>query len=266
MILVCGDAMDDEYWFGDVSRISPEAPVPVVKILRKEYRPGAAANVAKNCEAMGAQVSTATINVATKVRIIGKQQQVVRIDFDRTPSEDEVQEMHRDFFERLPAATIVIFSDYGKGSLVRVAELIRFAKAAGKTILVDPKGHDYTKYKGADLIKPNQEEMKTMVGGWSNDEQLAAKASLIDMTLLVTRGAEGMTLFKDGSSYHYHALAKEVYDVSGAGDTTIAALAVALERGIPLEDAVPYANKAAGLVVGRFGTTVATEEEVFGLG
>ena len=268
MILVCGDAMTDSYWSGDVSRISPEAPVPVVSVLRQEERPGAADNVAANCISLGAEVKVVTCNTARKIRLVARNQQVARIDFDRTATNGDTEELEYRFFKHLPLCEIVIFSDYGKGSLRNIQRLIEAARRAGKTTLVDPKGHDYTRYCGASLVKPNTHELKEMVGGWRDADQLSDKASkLIRETgierILLTQASEGMTLFDKDGSFHFPALAKEVYDVTGAGDTAIATLAVSLSMGHSWSKAVHYANKAAGIAVGHFGTYVAKKEEVF---
>ena len=261
MILVCGDAMLDRYWFGDVARISPEAPVPVVRMRREEERPGAAANVARNIEAMGGacRAMYGDGERIVKLRVIGRSQQMVRVDFDhpQQPITD------------IPKAEIVVFSDYGKGSLANIQDLIKQAKSSGAIVLVDPKGYDYERYAGADVVKPNLDEMKAMVGGWKDEADLERKAQKLREqagigAILLTRAAEGMTLYTESGAIDIPSVAKEVYDVSGAGDTAIAALAVALSRGCELHEAAGYANKAAGIAVGRFGTSVATREEVFG--
>lgn len=274
-IMVAGDAMLDRYWFGDVSRISPEAPVPVVRMIREEERPGAAANVARNIEAMGGECVRVfgSGSPIEKLRLIARNQQVARVDFDHV----------QDPITSLPGVEdckVVVFSDYGKGSLSQIQRLIQTAKAAGAIVLVDPKGHEYEKYRGADVIKPNLNEMKELVGGWSNDEQLSAKAQRLRAeagigAILLTKAADGMSLYYGamGGEWqvemvdcveHIPAVAQEVYDVSGAGDTAIAALAVALSRGHSLVSSAGFANRAAGIVVGRFGTAVATASEVFG--
>lgn len=263
-VLVCGDAMVDRYWFGDVSRISPEAPVPVLKVLRVEEREGAAANVARNVRSMGAQCQTTFSPTGTqvmKIRAIGKNQQMLRIDFDH-PQEPIAEDI--DF----SGYRIVIFSDYGKGALQNIQTLILRAKIAGLTVLVDPKGYDYELYRYADVVKPNLDELRVMVGGWKDEADLSRKAHAIRSkaeikALLVTRAAEGMTLYTDAGETRIPSVAREVFDVTGAGDTAIAALAVALLRGNDLERAARYANKAAGIVVGRFGTSTVSEEEVF---
>lgn len=266
-ILVAGDAMVDRYWFGDVRRISPEAPVPVFAHSHEEERPGAAANVARNCEAMGAEVSTCfspSLERVVKIRLIARSQQMTRVDFD-SPQEPVREE---EFASLLPGADLVIFSDYGKGALENVAGLICAAKDAGKTVLVDPKGYDYARYRNADVVKPNLDEMRELVGGWASESDLEDKARQLRRdagigAILLTRAAEGMTLYDSIGTFSVAAEEREVYDVSGAGDTAIAALAVSLGRGMSLRQAVMVANRAAGIVVERFGTAVATEREVF---
>lgn len=294
-ILVCGDAMLDLYWFGDVSRISPEAPVPVVKMVRTEERPGAAANVARNCRAMGAEVTLISIVgdderghtleallareairfipcraivTTQKLRVIGRSQQVVRIDIDPEVVESALEQLHGAFEDEVHTHDIVVFSDYGKGALGGIADLIAIAKGAGKTVLVDPKGYDYERYRAADVVKPNLEEMRELVGGWRTEWELEQKARKLRIeagigAVLLTRAADGMTIYTKDRTASIPTEAREVFDVSGAGDTAIAALACALGRGFSLEAATRYANKAAGVVVGRFGTSIATEDEVF---
>jgi D-glycero-beta-D-manno-heptose-7-phosphate kinase len=263
--MVLGDAMIDEYWTGDVSRISPEAPVPVISVKHTERREGAAANVAANVRAMGARCVTAYSSSempVLKIRLIGRQQQMVRADFDH-------KQKPIDKTVRFEPGSVVIFSDYGKGALEHIQCLILRAKIAGCTVLVDPKGYDYERYRYADVVKPNLDELRVMVGGWKGEADLTVKAQGLRRkadirSLLLTRAADGMTLYTDGGSHHIPAVAKEVYDVTGAGDTAIAALAVALSRGHDLLASAHFATKAAGIVVGKFGTAVATEEEVFG--
>jgi rfaE bifunctional protein kinase chain/domain len=268
-ILVCGDAMVDEYWYGEVKRISPEAPVPVVRVTRKEDRFGAADNVAANCHAMGARVFPATAYTSRKIRVVGQNQQVVRVDFDDFLTEEGISKLEASFREYLPQCPIVIFSDYGKGSLRSIRSLISEAKTAGAIVLVDPKGHDYRKYRGADLIKPNVFEMREVCGGWSSEDELAHKAEQLRKdagisAILVTRAAEGMSLFDAAGASHFPAVAREVYDVTGAGDTAIAAYACALSRGFGPKMAIGYANKASGIAVAHFGTAVVNGKEVFG--
>lgn len=267
-ILVCGDAMIDEYWYGEVTRISPEAPVPCVKILHTETRLGAADNVAANVRAMGGDAFTATCYTAKKIRIVGRSQQITRADFDSVATPEEVKLVEEEFRAFLPLCSIVIFSDYGRGSLIHIKELIAEARDAGKIALVDPKGHDYYKYARASIVKPNVTELQEVVGGWRDEDQLHDKVSkLLRETgieaILLTRASEGMSLFNEAGAYHYPSVAREVYDVTGAGDTAIAAFAVTLSRGDDFHAATQYATKAAGIVVGKFGTAVATKEEVF---
>ncbi len=295
-LLVVGDVMLDRYWFGDVSRISPEAPVPVVKVERSEERPGGAANVARNAAALGAQVSLlalvgndepganlkrlmasggidaslhvdAAISTTVKLRVIGRQQQLLRIDFETTPSHEVLRAKLSEFEQRLPGFDAVLFSDYGKGGLTHIGEMIAMARAAGKIVLVDPKGDDYSIYAGATVITPNRSEMRQVVGRWKNDEELETKALALRQqlelqALLVTRSEEGMSLFHAGGTIHEKAVAREVYDVSGAGDTVIATLAVMLARGAAWAEAIHIANIAAGIVVGKLGTAVCTRSEL----
>jgi rfaE bifunctional protein kinase chain/domain len=236
----------------------------VLSVKRTERREGAAANVAANVRAMGGRCVTdygdSDLKVL-KIRLIGRHQQMLRADFDNP--QEPVSKLFR-----FDPEGIVIFSDYGKGALTHVQCLILRAKLAGCTVLVDPKGYDYERYRYADVVKPNLNEMRVMVGGWKDEADLATKTQALRRkadirALLLTRADEGMTLFTDSGSFHLGSDAREVYDVTGAGDTAIAALAVALARGHTLHEAAKYANKAAGIVVGKFGTAVATEEEVF---
>ncbi|PKO84156.1 MAG: D-glycero-beta-D-manno-heptose-7-phosphate kinase [Betaproteobacteria bacterium HGW-Betaproteobacteria-11] len=295
-ILVVGDVMLDRYWFGEVSRISPEAPVPVVKIEKSEERPGGAANVARNCAALGAQAILLSVvgtdeagkilarlmndagiesslhedpglNTTVKLRVIGRQQQLLRIDFENWPDHEVLQTKLHEFARRLTECDVVILSDYGKGGLAHIAEMIRLAREAGKPVLVDPKGDDYTRYAGATLLTPNRAELREVVGRWQDDAELEHKAqdlrtSLGLDALLVTRSEEGMTLFSTAGRCHEPAVAREVYDVSGAGDTVIATLAVMLGSGLPLEAALRLANRAAGIVVGKLGTATCSLDEL----
>ena len=295
-LLVVGDVMLDRYWFGDVSRISPEAPVPVVKVERSEERPGGAANVARNAAALGAKVSLLAlvgkdepgeslrrlveeggidaslhvddaISTIVKLRVIGRQQQLLRIDFENPPSHEVLLAKLSEFEQRLPEFDAVLFSDYGKGGLTHIREMIRLARDAGKIVLVDPKGDDYSIYAGATVITPNRSEMRQVVGRWKDDAELEQKAvalreKLSLQALLVTRSEEGMSLFHDDGTIHEKAVAREVYDVSGAGDTVIATLAVMLARGAGWGEAIHVANIAAGIVVGKLGTAVCTRAEL----
>lgn len=295
-ILVVGDVMLDRYWFGEVSRISPEAPVPVVKVERTEERCGGAANVAMNCAALGAQVvllsvvgadeagqslaclmaesnidaslhKDAKLNTTVKLRVLGRQQQLLRIDFENAPDHEVLLAKLVEFESRLHESDVVILSDYGKGGLRHIAEMIRLARCAGKLVLVDPKGEDYERYTGATLLTPNRSELRQVVGKWKDANELAVKAQALRNTLqldalLVTRSEEGMTLYSADGVDHEKAQAREVYDVSGAGDTVIATLAVMLAAGKDMGDAMRLANKAAGIVVGKLGTASVTLNEI----
>ncbi|TFW18915.1 D-glycero-beta-D-manno-heptose-7-phosphate kinase [Massilia arenosa] len=296
-ILVVGDVMLDRYWFGDVSRISPEAPVPVVRIEKREARLGGAANVARNAAALGAhcgllgvvgadeagdevnrllsESSIASylkrdeaISTIIKLRVIGRQQQMVRIDFEEPPSETTLRDKLAQFNALLPDYDVIIFSDYNKGSLVNVAQMVQAARAAGKTVMVDPKGDDFSPYAGATIITPNKSELKRIVGSWKTEEQLAEKAQSLReelglQALLLTRSEEGMSLFTADEVLHVHADAREVFDVSGAGDTVIATMACMLGAGAPMADALAMANRAGGIVVGKLGTATVTRDELF---
>lgn len=295
-ILVVGDIMLDRYWFGDVNRISPEAPVPVVRVSRTEERLGGAANVARNAAALGARMSLLSVvgrdeageslrrlmaeggieaslheddafDTIVKLRVISRQQQLLRIDFETTPSHEVLAAKLAEFAERVTDCDVVILSDYGKGGLVHIGEMIRFARAAGKPVLVDPKGDDFSKYAGATVITPNRAELRQVVGSWASEEALVAKSQKLREelgieALLVTRSEEGMTLFTADNVVTHKAQVREVFDVSGAGDTVIATLAVMLANGLDWVEASRIANIAAGIVVGKLGTAVVTQDEL----
>ena len=297
-ILVVGDVMLDRYWFGDVSRISPEAPVPVVRIEKREARLGGAANVARNAAALGAHAGLLgvvgadeagaeveqllqgggihsylrrdpAISTIIKLRVIGRQQQMVRIDFEEAPTDTVLRDKLEQFKALLPDYDVIVLSDYAKGSLVNVADMIATARAAGKVVMVDPKGEDFTRYSGATVLTPNKSEFKRIVGSWNSEEQLTAKAQQLRTelkldALLLTRSEEGMTLYTDGAQFHMPANAREVFDVSGAGDTVIATMAAMLGAGVGWQEAVQTANRAGGIVVGKLGTATVTREELFG--
>jgi rfaE bifunctional protein kinase chain/domain len=297
-VLVVGDVMLDRYWFGDVSRISPEAPVPVVHITRNEDRVGGAGNVARNAAALGAQVTLLSVvgrdeagqalrtlldaepfvvqlhedpafSTITKLRVIGRQQQLLRVDFETQPGHEVLAAKLEAYVQLLDGCDVVILSDYGKGGLTHVTRMIELARAAGKPILVDPKGDDWTRYAGATLVTPNRSEFREVAGSWKTEAELADKAAAVRQSfqldaLLVTRSEEGMSLFDAAGAHHEATRAQEVFDVSGAGDTVIAAFAVALAAGAGGVEAMRLANRAAGIVVGKFGTAVATADEVFG--
>jgi rfaE bifunctional protein kinase chain/domain len=297
-ILVVGDVMLDRYWFGDVSRISPEAPVPVVRIEKREERLGGAANVARNVASLGAHCGLLgvvgadeagaqveqllgesrihsylkrdeAISTIIKLRVIGRQQQLLRIDFEDAPSDTVLRDKLTQFNSVLADYDVIILSDYNKGSLVNVAEMIRAARAAGKVVMVDPKGDDFSPYAGASILTPNKSELKRIVGSWNSEQQLTDKAQGLRQqlgldALLLTRSEEGMSLYSATEVLHMHAAAREVFDVSGAGDTVIATMAAMLASGMTMADALITANRAGGIVVGKLGTATVTREELFG--
>jgi rfaE bifunctional protein kinase chain/domain len=297
-VLVVGDVMLDRYWYGAVDRISPEAPVPIVRITREEERSGGAANVAFNVAILGAQASLLTVvgddeasrkleamlaktgirthfgrdadlKTTVKLRIIGRQQQLLRLDFENTPKNELLASQTAAFENLLPSHDAVLFSDYGKGGLAHVGDMIAHARAQGKPILIDPKGTDYSRYQNANVITPNRAELQQVVGEWTTEEDLTAKAQQLREQLhldavLLTRSEEGMTLFDAQGQLHVSAQAREVFDVTGAGDTVIATLATLVGAGLSLRQALPWANRAGGLVVGKFGTATVTYEELFG--
>ena len=207
------------------------------------------------------------VTTTVKLRVIGRQQQLLRIDFETTPSHEALRAKLSEFERRLPDCDAVVFSDYGKGGLTHIGEMIRLARAAGKIVLVDPKGDDYACYAGATIITPNRSEMREVVGRWKDEADLEQKAAALRNelaldALLVTRSEEGMSLFRAGGALHEKAVAREVYDVSGAGDTVIATLAVMLAQGADWAKAIHVANVAAGIVVGKLGTAVVTRAEL----
>ncbi len=294
-VLVVGDVMLDRYWFGNVDRISPEAPVPIAKISKIEDRPGGAANVARNIASLGGnvtllsvvgedepalvlekllvteQVNTvfkkdSTISTIVKLRVIAKNQQLIRIDFEEKPSHEILAEVLDNFAEIIDQYQVVILSDYGKGGLSHTSKMIEIAKAHDKIVLVDPKGSDYSKYQNATMITPNRSEMRDATGNWNNEQELLNKATELKQQLnldylLVTRSEEGMTLFAD-QAYNYPTFAQEVFDVSGAGDTVIGTLGLMLANNASIREAVEVANFAAGIVVAKLGTATVKKEEL----
>ncbi|MEO5880803.1 MAG: D-glycero-beta-D-manno-heptose-7-phosphate kinase [Caldimonas sp.] len=301
-VLVVGDAMLDRYWFGAVDRISPEAPVPVVRVdpARNEDRLGGAANVALNVKTLGVRASLITaigddeaghllermleasgieslferrpdLTTIVKLRVIGRSQQLLRVDFEEEPDYEVLQGMLPNYQKALAQSNAVLFSDYGKGGLTHIATMIGLARAAGKPVLVDPKGDDYSRYKGATVITPNRAELADVVGRWSSETNLAERAERLRAELgleglLVTRSEDGMSLFDAAGHARVPAEAREVFDVTGAGDTVIATLAAMLAAGLSLREAMPIANRAGGIVVGRFGTASVAYEELFAPG
>jgi D-glycero-beta-D-manno-heptose-7-phosphate kinase len=296
-VLVVGDVMLDRYWFGDVNRISPEAPVPVVHVQKKEDRLGGAANVARNAAALGAQAGLLCVvghdepgervvellgesKVAAhlerdpellttiKLRVLSRQQQLLRVDFENTPNHEVLRACLERFAEILPQHDVILMSDYAKGGLTHVTQMIADAKRAGKPVLVDPKGDDWERYRGATLITPNRAELREVIGQWKSEEDLRERVTKLRTeldfaALLLTRSEEGMTLFTENQVLHTSAEAREVYDVSGAGDTVIATVATMLGAGVPLVDSIVYANRAAGIVVGKLGTATVDYNELF---
>ncbi len=288
--------MLDRYWYGDVERISPEAPVPVVRIQREEYRLGGSANVAFNVFSLGAKASLlsvvgedeasqqleallsktgiepflgrdADLKTTVKLRIIGRQQQLLRADFEAKPQKEILASQTERFSQLVNTHQAVLFSDYGKGGLAHVKDMIDQAGLAKCPILVDPKGTDYSRYEGASVITPNKSEMQEVVGIWHNEEELKLKAQNLRQSLnlqavLLTRSEEGMSLFDKEGDFHVKAQAREVFDVTGAGDTVIATLASLMACGFSIRDALPWANKAGGIVVGKFGTASLSFKEL----
>ncbi|MEI6003080.1 D-glycero-beta-D-manno-heptose-7-phosphate kinase [Paraburkholderia bengalensis] len=296
-VLVVGDVMLDRYWFGDVNRISPEAPVPVVLVQRQEDRLGGAANVARNAAALGAQAGLLCVvghdepgerivqllgdsgvaphlerdpelPTTIKLRVLSRQQQLLRVDFEKAPAHEALLAGLARYDALLPTHDVILMSDYAKGGLTHVTQMIAKARAAGKPVLVDPKGDDWERYRGATLITPNRAELREVIGQWKSEADLLARvtklrAELDLQALLLTRSEEGMTLFSGEGVLHAAAVAREVYDVSGAGDTVIATLAVMLGAGLPLDQAVTLANRAAGIVVAKLGTATVDYDELF---
>ena len=295
-LLVVGDVMLDRYWFGDTNRISPEAPVPIVQVGKIDERLGGAANVARNVAALGAKTTMlgvvgndesgkrvaellkssgvdsqlevdSKVPTIVKLRVIARQQQLIRLDFEEAPSQDALAHKLERYEKLVGDADVIILSDYGKGALGQVALMIEQARNQKKVILVDPKGDDYAKYHGATVLTPNRSELRQVVGQWTSEDDLTRRAqelrrSLDLKALLLTRSEEGMSLYTEAGVSHVKAQAREVFDVSGAGDTVIATLAVALAAQWPLEKAMALANRAGSIVVGKLGTATVTSEEL----
>ena len=296
-LLVVGDLMLDRYWFGDVERISPEAPVPVVRVRRSEERLGGAANVALNAVVLGAPAVLVgvvgddeagrrvealarargidarlaidpTLPTTIKLRVIGRQQQLLRIDFEQVPDEQVLARKFDSLRALIGNAGVLVLSDYGKGGLAQIREIIGLAREAGVSVVIDPKGDDWARYAGATVLTPNRAELREVVGAWRDEADLAERAQRVRRELglrwlLLTRSEEGMTLFSDDGALTVPARAREVYDVSGAGDTVVAVLAAMLAAGRPIAEAVDLANRAGGIVVGKLGTAVVLPEELF---
>ena len=296
-VLVVGDVMLDRYWYGNVERISREAPVPGVRITREEERQGGAANVAYNVVSLGAKASLLSVvgddeasrklealvagtgiethfgrdpdlKTTVKLRIIGRQQQLLRLDFENTPKTELLASQTASFARLLKEHQVVLFSDYGKGGLAHVSDMIAQARALGKPIFIDPKGSDFSRYREATVITPNRAELQQVIGPWLTEAELQDKCQNLRQKLgleaiLLTRSEEGMTLFDAQGAEHVSAQARDVFDFTGAGDTVIATLATAVAAGLSLRQALPLSNRAGGLVVGKFGTAALSYEELF---
>lgn len=296
-ILIVGDCMLDRYWSGEVERISPEAPVPILHVRSEYLRAGGAANVALNLVDLGSPVTLLTllgadraaeqlmelitargvtmlamqdarIQTTQKIRSVCRHQQLLRLDFEEPPDPGCVESLSALFADHLPQHDWVVFSDYAKGSLQYCAAMIERALHRRCKVLVDPKGRDYTHYRGAYLLKPNLSEVRAVLGDWRSEGELQARAQALRANLcvehlLITRGQDGMSWYSAcGDGVHIPAEIRDVYDVSGAGDTVLATLAHCLSLGWPMLDALRLANKAAGIVVGKFGTASVTPDEL----
>ena len=297
-VLVVGDLILDRYWYGDVQRISPEAPVPVVNIYNQENRLGGAANVALNIKNLGGQVTLLSVigcdndgdilrqllhssgidtelclddsmETIVKLRVISRRQQMMRIDFEKEPDHEVLANMMGHFEESLANHDAVLFSDYGKGGLAHISRMIELARAAEKPILIDPKGDAWSRYNGATVITPNCAELTKVIGSWTSEAQLYDKVQTLLQelrlnALLLTRSEHGMTLFEEGNVNSVSAQALEVADVTGAGDTVIATMALMVACNMGLVQAMSLANRAGGLVVAKFGTASITYNELNG--
>ena len=295
-IIVIGDVMLDRYWSGQATRISPEAPVPVVKVKTIEDRIGGAANVALNIAKLGGQVTLLgvigddaegeivqrlletegvvcdfvvekSLRSICKLRVMAQHQQLIRLDFEDTPIQFDQAALQSALLRHLPKHDVVVFSDYGKGTLVEVSSFISDAKQAGVKTLVDPKGVDYQHYAEADLITPNLSELKAVVGACQDEQQLIEKGRALLAqyqipTLLLTRGEAGMTLIEADQVHSIPAKAKDVFDVTGAGDTVIAVMALCVSLQLPLVESMYLANLAGGIVVGKLGTSTVSLQEL----
>ncbi|GEA05610.1 bifunctional protein HldE [Alteromonas sp. KUL42] len=296
-VLIVGDLMLDRYWSGGTKRISPEAPVPVVNVSGTEDRAGGAANVAVNVATLGAKVTllgmcgddenakilkeklhsydinceffpVTGFDTITKLRVMSRNQQLLRLDFEKSFEQADKSNLEQAFDKALDSVDVVILSDYAKGCLSNPQVLIEKARSKGKRIIVDPKGSDFAKYTGASVITPNMDELQGIVGQVDSEEALVEKAQSLKKELalsamLVTRSEDGMTLFEeDNTEFHLPAKAKEVYDVTGAGDTVVSTLAVAIACNLPLQAACVLANLAASVVVGKLGTSTVTNTEL----
>jgi len=295
-ILVVGDLMLDYYWSGQTTRVSPEAPVPIVKVTKKESRAGGAGNVALNIASLAANVMLlgivgddneanelqdllATKGVqcdfikskntptASKLRVVAQHQQLIRLDFEEPLQNFDYAELLSHYKKALAEADVVIFSDYAKGVLTHIPQLLELANAQGVKSFVDPKGTDFSAYQGATLITPNRSEFQAVVGACDNNEQIISKGQALLQqynieALLVTLSEQGMALIKKSEAYFLPTHAREVFDVTGAGDTVIASIALGVASGLDLQHAMHLANMAAGIVVGKFGTSTVSSHEL----
>lgn len=296
-VLIAGDVMLDRYWHGTAARISPEAPVPVVRVESNEERPGGAGNVALNVAALGAQVTLAGLvgddeaatalqrllseaqveclfkrlpgcATVTKLRVLSRHQQLIRLDFEGGFHATDAQTLAQQVIQRLPECDALVLSDYGKGTLSAVPEIITAARKTGQPVLVDPKGRDFEPYRGATLMTPNLSEFEAVVGHCADEDALVRKGEALRRALalnalVITRSERGMTLLREGHpALHLSAQAREVFDVTGAGDTVIASFAAALAAGADLAAAARLANIAAGIVVGKLGAASVSVTEL----
>ena len=296
-VLVIGDVMIDSYIEGETERISPEAPVPIVKVTKEIFKAGGAANVAVNLSKIEAQVGIISIigkdkegsilkkilkenrienhfiesdqeTTIKKLRIVSSSQQLIRLDFEKKISRSFDNELVKKFESVIKNYNVIVFSDYAKGVLKNIKSLIKIAKENNKITLIDPKKSDFSDYSGADIITPNKSEFEAVCGKTKNSKDFASKANKLLKNfningLLVTLGSEGISLFeKKKPPFFQSTIAREVYDVTGAGDTVIAIMAACLSINIPLKDSVKLANIAAGIVVGKFGTSYITKKEL----
>ncbi|MFO7641779.1 MAG: bifunctional D-glycero-beta-D-manno-heptose-7-phosphate kinase/D-glycero-beta-D-manno-heptose 1-phosphate adenylyltransferase HldE [Candidatus Competibacteraceae bacterium] len=296
-VLIAGDVMLDRYWYGPCARISPEAPVPVVKIEGVEERPGGAANVAVNIATLGGQVRVLGVAGAdeaatlletqlrrlgaasdllrlpgqatiVKLRVLSRNQQLLRLDFENGFPDFEPALLYERFAAHLAETGVVVLSDYQKGALRDIEPYIAAARAAGRPVLIDPKGRDFDRYRGATVLTPNLTEFEAVVGSCRDERELVDRGQALRRTLelealLITRGEQGMTLLRDAAEpLHLPARAREVYDVTGAGDTVIATLAAGLAAGLEWPAATQLANLAAGIVVGKLGAASVTVSEL----
>ena len=296
-VLIVGDVMLDRYWSGETSRISPEAPVPVVHVKDNEERPGGAANVALNIASLGGQVTllgytgddeagksladilkkqgvdTQFIKLnnkptVTKLRIMSRHQQLMRLDFEEGFRGENHSNLISKYQTLLQNTDVVVLSDYKKGTLENSRELISIAHELGKIIIVDPKSHDFSNYQNATLLTPNLQEITAVIGSWENDDKLFSKSQALLRqhninNLLITRSEHGMSLVQqNGELSTLPTRAREVFDVTGAGDTVVAVLAAAWSVNVPLEQAIALANLAAGIVVAKVGTATVSQNEL----